>query len=71
MTIPSPYDDIFDIVSFPDHEGWVAMNLGEKYKMVKLKSEILRFEYLYVFQETDHAQLLEIIQTILGSFKSY
>ena len=47
------------------------MNLGEKYKMVKLKSETLRFEYLYVFQETDHAQLLEIIQTILGSFKSY
>ena len=47
------------------------MNLGEKYKIERLKNETLMFEYLYVLEETDHAQLLEIIHNTLGSFKSY
>ena len=33
LTIPQPYEDIFDIVSFPDHEGWSALDLNRKYRI--------------------------------------
>lgn len=71
LTIPHPYEDILDIVSFPDHEGWTALNLGEKYMVERVKDEVLRFDYLFVLQDTDHADLLEIIQNALSNFKGY
>jgi hypothetical protein len=36
-----------------------------------MRSDTLRFEYLYLLQETDHADLTGVIQSILGDFKSY
>lgn len=47
------------------------MNLDEKYKIVSVNNETLRFEYFFVFQDTDHEQLLEIIQNTISSIKSY
>ena len=71
LKIEKPFDDFLTHITIAEYDEWIEKRLHERYEIRVVEKNIVRFEYLTILIDTDHRELLEVIEHMLQEFVAY
>lgn len=71
LKIEKPFDDFLTHITIAEYDQWIEKRMHERYDIRIMEKNIVRFEYLTLLIDTDHQELLEVVENMLQEFIAY